>query len=137
MFSVHQCPGFKSQEATNEVNSELWAALSLVYSQDVQAFTGKMKERYKEENRGVGRIGDARRLIEERRGEEISRGEEMRGEEKRREGEEGKGVVKMRKDRRRMKWIREFCFQCIPVQCSFPLIDVVSPIKSLISDWIH
>ena len=39
----------------------------MVYSQDVQDFTGKKKERYKEENRGVERIG-----------EEINRGEERR-----------------------------------------------------------
>ena len=63
MFSAHQCSGFKSQKATNEVNSEWWAGLSLVYSQDVQVFTGKMKERYKEEIRGVERIGEERRLI--------------------------------------------------------------------------
>ena len=49
MFSVHQCPDFKSQEATNEVNSEWWARLSMVYSQDVQAFTRNFKERRRED----------------------------------------------------------------------------------------
>ena len=51
MFSVHQCPDFKSQEATNEVNSERWAGLSLVYSQDVEAFTRNFKERRREDQR--------------------------------------------------------------------------------------
>ena len=51
MFSVNQCPGFKSQEATNEVNSEQWAGLSLVYSQDVEDFTRILR-------RGEERIGE-------------------------------------------------------------------------------
>ena len=98
MFSVHQRPGFKSQEATNEVKNEQWSGLSLAYSQDVQAFTRKIKER-----RGIkGRTEKGR-------------------EEKRRREKWGEG--------RRMERRREFC--------SSHLIDAVSPIKSLVSDWIH
>ena len=70
MFSIHRRPGFKSQEATNEVNNEQWAGLSLVYSQDVQAFTRKIME-----NKGI-----KRKLEEWREGER--RGEEKNGEEK-------------------------------------------------------
>ena len=42
---------FSVQEATNEVNSEQWAGLSLVYSKDVEAFTRNFKERRREDQR--------------------------------------------------------------------------------------
>ena len=66
LFSVHQCPGFKSQEPTNEVNSEWWARLSMVYSQDVQAFTRNFKERRKEEKRENKRRGRKLRVMKRR-----------------------------------------------------------------------
>ena len=66
MFSVHWRPGFKGQEATNEVNSEQWAGLSLVYSQDVEAFTRNFKERRREDQRENKRRGKKRRGIKRR-----------------------------------------------------------------------
>ena len=61
MFNVHWRPCFKGQEATNEVNSEQWAGLSLVYSQDVEAFTRRRgEERTREKTRGEERKGEIR-----------------------------------------------------------------------------
>ena len=52
---------FSVQEATNEVNSEHWAGLSLVYSQDVEAFTRRRgEERTREKTRREERKGEIR-----------------------------------------------------------------------------